>query len=248
VDSFNPIGGYDSFFKLAAPTVADPFVELMENKDFAGRSIFKEALPFDKTPAPDSQMYWTTTSPSAVWISNTLNSITGGNEVRPGLVDVSPNVLEYWFDLVTGGVGKFVQRTVESPLAIAEEGFTEEVVRDIPLLRKVVGSVSSREDMGTYIEGAKAILTAGEELKRAREVGDAAWARQTMQRYEKELRLVGPIKSFESALREASKMRNQINANPNIPDEQKKVLLDRIDERRQMILKRANSLIREAGL
>jgi hypothetical protein len=248
VDSFNPIGGYDSFFKLAAPTVADPFVELMENKDFAGRSIFKEALPFDKTPAPDSQMYWTTTSPSAVWISNTLNSITGGNEVRPGLVDVSPNVLEYWFDLVTGGVGKFVQRTVESPLAIAEEGFTEEVVRDIPLLRKVVGSVSSREDMGTYIEGAKAILTAGEELKRAREVGDAAWAKQTIQRYEKELRLVGPIKSFESALREASKMRNQINANPNIPDEQKKVLLDRIDERRQMILKRANSLIRDAGL
>jgi hypothetical protein len=248
VDSFNPIGGYDSFFKLAAPTVADPFVELMENKDFAGRSIFKEALPFDKTPAPDSQMYWTTTSPSAVWISNTLNSITGGNEVRPGLVDVSPNVLEYWFDLVTGGVGKFVQRTVESPLAIAEEGFTEEVVRDIPLLRKVVGSVSSREDMGTYIDGAKAILTAGEELKRAREVGDAAWAKQTIQRYGKELRLVGPIKSLESALREASKMRNQINANPNIPDEQKKVLLDRIDERRQMILKRANSLIRDAGL
>jgi hypothetical protein len=248
VDSFNPIGGYDSFYKLAAPTIADPFVELSENKDFAGRNIYKEALPFDKTPAPDSQMYWTTTSPSAVWISNTLNSITGGNEVRPGLVDVSPNVLEYWFDLVTGGVGKFVQRTVESPLAIAEEGFTEEVIRDIPLLRKVVGSVSSREDMGTYIDGAKAILTAGEELKRAREVGDAAWARQTIQRYEKELRLVGPIKSFESALRETAKMRNQINANPNIPDEQRKVLLDRIEERRQMILKRANALIRGAGL
>ena len=248
VDSFNPIGGYDSFYKLAAPTIADPFVELSENKDFAGRNIYKEALPFDKTPAPDSQMYWTTTTPSAIWISNTLNSITGGNEVRPGLVDVSPDTLEYWFQLVTGGVGMFVKRTVETPLAIAEDGFTEEVVRDIPLLRKVVGSVSGREDMGTYIDGAKAILTAGEELKRAREVGDAAWARQTIQRYEKELRLVGPIKSFESALRETAKMRNQINANPNIPDEQRKVLLDRIDERRQMILKRANALIRGAGL
>jgi hypothetical protein len=248
VDSFNPIGGYDSFSKLAAPTVADPFVELMENKDFAGRNIYKEALPFDKTPAPDSQMYWTTTTPSAIWISNTLNSLTGGNEVRPGLVDVSPDVLEYWFQFMTGGVGMFVKRTVETPLAIAEDGFTEEVVREIPLLRKVVGSVSGREDMGTYIDGAKAILTAGEELKRAREVGDAAWARQTIQRYEKELRLVGPIKSFESALRETAKMRNQINANPNIPDEQRKVLLDRLDERRQMILKRANALIREAGL
>lgn len=248
VDSFNPIGGYDSFSKLAAPTVADPFVELMENKDFAGRNIYKEALPFDKTPAPDSQMYWTTTTPSAIWISNTLNSLTGGNEVRPGLVDVSPDVLEYWFQFMTGGLGMFVKRTVEAPLAIAEDGFTEEVVRDIPLLRKVVGSVSGREDMGTYIDGAKAILTAGEELKRAREVGDAAWARQTIQRYEKELRLVGPIKSFESALRETAKMRNQINANPNIPDEQRKVLLDRLDERRQMILKRANALIRGAGL
>ena len=247
-DTLNPIGGAESWANLVAPTVADPFIDILENEDFADKPIYKEGLPFDRTPAPASQLYWSTTSPSAVWITNNLNAITGGNEVRPGFVDWSPDVVDFWFEFATGGVGRFVQRIAELPFKAADEGLSEEVARDIPFFRKIVGSVSEREDMGSYIEGAKAVLTAGEELKRAREVGDAAWAKETIQRYGKELRLVGPIKSLESALRETSKMRNQINANPNIPDEQRRVLLDRLEERKQMILSRANSLLRDAGL
>lgn len=247
-DTLNPIGGAESWANLVAPTVADPFIDILENEDFADKPIYKEGLPFDRTPAPASQLYWSTTSPSAVWITNNLNAITGGNEVRPGFVDWSPDVVDFWFEFATGGVGRFVQRIAELPFKVADEGLSDEVARDIPFFRKIVGSVSEREDMGSYIEGAKAVLTAGEELKRAREVGDAAWAKETIQRYGKELRLVGPIKSLESALRETSKMRNQINANPNIPDEQRRALLDRLEERKQMILSRANSLLRDAGL
>jgi hypothetical protein len=247
-DTLNPIGGAESWANLVAPTVADPFIDILENEDFADKPIYKEGLPFDRTPAPASQLYWSTTSPSAVWITNNLNAITGGNEVRPGFVDWSPDVVDFWFEFATGGVGRFVQRIAELPFKAADEGLSDEVAREIPFFRKIVGSVSEREDMGSYIEGAKAVLTAGEELKRAREVGDAAWAKETIQRYGKELRLVGPIKSLESALRETSKMRNQINANPNIPDEQRRVLLDRLEERKQMILSRANSLLRDAGL
>jgi hypothetical protein len=247
-DTLNPIGGAESWANLVAPTVADPFIDILENEDFADKPIYKEGLPFDRTPAPASQLYWSTTSPSAVWITNNLNAITGGNEVRPGFVDWSPDVVDFWFEFATGGVGRFVQRIAELPFKVADEGLSDEVARDIPFFRKIVGSVSEREDMGSYIEGAKAVLTAGEELKRAREVGDAAWAKETIQRYGKELRLVGPIKSLESALRETSKMRNKINANPNIPDEQRRVLLDRLEERKQMILSRANSLLRDAGL
>lgn len=247
-DTLNPIGGAESWANFVAPTVADPFIDILENEDFANKPIYKEGLPFDRTPAPASQLYWSTTSPSAVWITNNLNAITGGNEVRPGFVDWSPDVVDFWFEFATGGVGRFVQRIAELPFKVADEGLSDEVARDIPFFRKIVGSVSEREDMGSYIEGAKAVLTAGEELKRAREVGDTAWAKETIQRYSKELRLVGPIKSLESALRETSKMRNQINANPNIPDEQRRALLDRLEERRQMILSRANSLLRDAGL
>lgn len=248
LDVINPLGGTESFENFAAPTVLDPVIDVLGNEDFASKPIYKEGLPFDRTPAPASQLYWSTTSPSAIWIANNLNSLTGGNEVRPGLIDMSPDIIQFWFEFVTGGIGRFAMNSAEVPFTVAEEGITAENIRNIPFVKKVIGSVSEREDMTNYIEGAKQILTAGEELKRARETGDAAWVKQTIGRYGKELRLVGAMKSFESALREVSKMRNRINDNPNIPDEQKKVLLDRLEERRQMILSRANSLIREAGL
>jgi hypothetical protein len=248
LDVINPLGGTESFENFAAPTVLDPVIDVLGNEDFASKPIYKEGLPFDRTPAPASQLYWSTTSPSAIWIANNLNSLTGGNEVRPGLIDMSPDIIQFWFEFVTGGIGRFAMNSAEVPFTVAEEGITAENIRNIPFVKKVIGSVSEREDMTSYIEGAKQILTAGEELKRARETGDAAWVKQTIGRYGKELRLVGAMRSFESALREVSKMRNRINDNPNIPDEQKKVLLGRLEERRQMILNRANSLIREAGL
>jgi len=243
LDTVNPLGGTESFFNLVAPTVADPLVDIVENKDFSGRDIYKEGLPFDKTPQPDSQMYWSTTSPSAVWISNMLNEMTGGNEVRPGFIDWSPDVLEYWFSFATGGIGRFAQSSVEAPLTVMREGVTEENVRQLPLVRRVLGSVSSREDTGVYMEGAKRVLMAAEELKRARETGDADWARETIQTYGQELRLIGPVKSIETALRKISMQRNKINDNPNIPEDQRRLLLDRLDERKQMILSQGNKLL-----
>jgi hypothetical protein len=243
LDTVNPLGGTESFFNLVAPTVADPLVDIVENKDFSGRDIYKEGLPFDKTPQPDSQMYWSTTSPSAVWISNMLNEMTGGNEVRPGFIDWSPDVLEYWFSFATGGIGRFAQSSVEAPMTVMSEGVTEENVRQLPLVRRLLGSVSSREDTGVYMEGAKRVLMAAEELKRARETGDADWARETMQTYGQELRLIGPVKSIETALRKISMQRNKINDNPNIPEDQRRLLLDRLDERKQMILSQGNKLL-----
>lgn len=243
LDTVNPLGGTESFFNLVAPTVADPLVDIVENKDFSGRDIYKEGLPFDKTPQPDSQMYWSTTSPSAVWISNMLNEMTGGNEVRPGFIDWSPDVLEYWFSFATGGIGRFAQSSVEAPMTVMSEGVTEENVRQLPLVRRLLGSVSSREDTGVYMEGAKRVLMAAEELKRARETGDADWARETMQTYGQELRLIGPVKSIEAALRKISMQRNKINDNPNIPEDQRRLLLDRLDERKQMILSQGNKLL-----
>lgn len=248
VDTINPIGGSESWANFFAPTIADPFVDILENEDFADKPIYKEGLPFDRTPAPDSQLYWATTSPSAVWLAKTLNELTGGNEVRPGFVDWSPDILEYWFNFATGGVGRFIQNTVESPVTAFQEGFSEELMRSVPFVRKLIGSVSEREDMGTYMEGAKSILTVGEELKRARETGDTQWVQDIMRENGDKVRLIGPIKSIESGLREVSKMRNKITASTQIPEAQKQVLLDRLDARKQALLQRANVLLRQAGV
>lgn len=248
IDTINPIGGTESWANFVAPTIADPFVDILENEDFADKPIYKEGLPFDRTPSPDSQLYWATTSPSAIWIAKTLNELTGGNEVRPGFIDWSPDILEYWFNFATGGVGRFIQNTVESPVTAFQEGFSEELMRSVPFVRKLIGSVSEREDMGTYMEGAKSILTIGEELKRARETGDMEWAQDIVRENPVAIRLIGPIKSIESGLREISKRRNKIMASTQIPEGQKQLLLDQLDARKQALLARANALLRQAGV
>ena len=240
LDTLNPIGGSESWANAVAPTIADPFIDIIQNEDFSGKPIFKENLPFDKTPTPDSQMYWQTTSPNAVWVANALNSITGGNRVRSGLIDWSPDVLEYWFDQATGGVGRFVQRTVELPQRVAEGNVGDELVSNIPFVRKTVGSISTREDQSNYIERSKRVLMAGEELKQAREAGDAKWARDTIQNYGQELRLLGLVKNTETALKKVSKMRNEVLNNTRLPEDRKRAILDALDEKKKALIDRAN--------
>lgn len=245
VDVLNPIGGTESFANAVAPTVFDPFIDMIENEDYADKPIYKEGLPFDRTPAPNSQMYWNSTSPSAKWIADNLNSLTGGNPVRPGFVDISPDVIEYWFSFLTGGVGRFVQGVPEAITGFATDGMSDDLVRTVPLLRKAIGAVSEREDTGEYIERASRVLMAGEELKQARESGDVQWARETIQRYQPELRLLGQVKAFETALRKISRQMNEIDKNPNLTDERKKALKDVLDQRKQMILSNANRMLRK---
>ena len=62
VDAVNPIGGTESLANFVAPTVADPFIDIIENEDFSNKPIYKEGSPFG-LQKPDSQLYWSTTSP-----------------------------------------------------------------------------------------------------------------------------------------------------------------------------------------
>jgi hypothetical protein len=71
---------------------------------------------------------------------------------------------------VTGGAGRFVQRTAELPGRIADpEQTSEDIIREVPLIRRLFGSVSSREDMGTYIRNRDRVLDARAEFRAAME-------------------------------------------------------------------------------
>ncbi|MGC4008873.1 MAG: hypothetical protein QM805_07780 [Pseudomonas sp.] len=243
IDALNPIGGTESFASFATPTVLDPVVDMIRNEDYAGKPIYKENLAFDRTPTPDSQMYWSTTSPSAIWIAQNLNSLTGGNAVRSGFADWSPDTMEFWFDYLTGGVGRFVQRTGELPFRLADGDFGDDLIGNVPFLRKGVGSITDKEDMGRYLEKASEVLLAGEELKQAVETGDAEWAKRTREKYPEELKLVQRVKSFETMLRKISKQMNEIAKNPRLAESQKRVLTDKLKERKKAVLSAANRLL-----
>ena len=241
VDTINPIGGTESFANLAAPTVADPFIDVLENEDFAKKPIYKEGFPGDR--GPDSQRYWSTTNPSAVWVSNTLNNISGGTSEIKGFIDVSPDVLNFWLEYATGGVGRFVQRTAELPVRVATEGFDEEIYREVPFIRKVIGSVSDREDYGSFIEKRDRILSIGDELRAAAKSGDRDRILRTRQEYPEEVKFLPRIKAIDSALTKISRQMNAIKDNKRIPDTQKELLLEKLDEKKQSLIARANKIL-----
>lgn len=153
--SFNPIGDVDlkgdssvAAAKLLAPSAVDPLVDIAVNRNFFGAPIAPERNPFDKTPDPDSQRYFASTNPGAVWLADQLNSATGGDKLRSGLIDVSPASMVYVFDYLTGGTGGFVERSATAVM-LAAKG--EPVpMRTIPFARVFAGELSERRVTDTF--------------------------------------------------------------------------------------------------
>ena len=98
----NPLQAY-SWLQMVSPTILDPFVELKTNEDWKGDQIVPTFGKVDKRP--ESQKYRQSVSPVYREITDFLNRTTGGDEVRPGAIDVSPEAVEYIVDFLAGGVG-----------------------------------------------------------------------------------------------------------------------------------------------
>ncbi|MBX3504398.1 MAG: hypothetical protein KF895_02890 [Parvibaculum sp.] len=155
VDSFNPIGGSESLLNFLSPTIADPVVDLSRNRDYADRPIMPEQDQYGPK-VPDSQRYWNSVSPYFRAITDTLNEITGGTDIEPGTIDVSPEVLEHMFGFVTGAAGTFFQRNVDLVAKIADPA-SDVAWNDIPLARKVYGGAPLWYDKAMFYQRADEI-------------------------------------------------------------------------------------------
>jgi hypothetical protein len=238
----NPLGGAEHFLSWASPTIADPFISLYgTNIGYDDKNIRKEAFPNQRVAV--SQLYWSSTSPTAVTVANALNEATGGTPVRSGWLDVSPDTLEFWFDFALGGAGGFAQRTLEAPYNIATAEAGEDVVRQIPFLRKIYGSVSTREDLGTYIEGRDQLLELRADYRNAVDNRDVERIQRLRQNNLEELRLAEAINRIEQTRRKITQRINDITANESIPDDQKRALLEQLDNRKQQVITRGLQLM-----
>jgi hypothetical protein len=227
---------------LHAPTIADPFISLYgTNIGYDDKDIRKEAFPNQRVAV--SQLYWSSTSPTAMTVANALNEATGGTPVRSGWLDVSPDTLEFWFDFALGGAGGFAQRTLEAPYNIATAEAGEDVVRQIPFLRKIYGSVSTREDLGTYIEGRDQLLELRADYRNAVDNRDVERIQRLRQNNLEELRLAEAINRIEQTRRKITQRINDITANESIPDDQKRALLEQLDNRKQQVITRGLQLM-----
>lgn len=113
-NAFNPIGSEGDILQSLSPTILDPVVQAVTNKDWRGAPIVPEQSPFGPRK-PQSSLARRDTTELAKGVASWLNSATGGDEVTPGGVDVSPALLDHFVGWATGGTGRFLGKAADAP-------------------------------------------------------------------------------------------------------------------------------------
>ena len=131
------------------------------------------------------------------------------------------------------------------PTKLSDDGLQEELYRSIPFSRKIYSSVSDREDLSDYIEKRDQILVAFDELKAAGEAGNAERMAKIRKDYADEIKFIGVVRQVENQRRKISRQINNVRDSRTLTDERKKELLDKLDEAKQKLTKRANVLLKE---
>jgi len=236
-DAFNPIGGTESFINLVSPTFADPMVDLYENENFAGQPIIPSANPFlpDALQKPASERYWSSTAMPYVKVSEWLNTLTGGNEIRSGDLSVSPETLEHWFDFVTGSAGKFVMRSYENITDEFPSILTDDIenleIGNIVFARKLIGNITNRNNVEAYYKNSGDVLLAKKELDHFTETHDPLEARRVRVEYRKQLSMEPLAKKTEKKLQKLREQLREVRNNKFIPAHARDARVDAIKAR-----------------
>jgi hypothetical protein len=105
-NQISPLQG-PTLSQAVAPTAFDPFVQQSENKNFFGAPIKPEQPKFGPKKK-ESDLYFESVRPGSLWTAKKLNEWTGGNAMEKGYVDISPEILDHYYDALGGGTGKFI--------------------------------------------------------------------------------------------------------------------------------------------
>jgi hypothetical protein len=141
VDAFNPFGAAASFGQFITPTIAKPIVQLETNKSFAGQKIFRDDTAYGGYTPPAYQRAWSNTPEHWTKLSKMINDVTGGDDVKPGLIDVPPESIKlivnsYLLPGTSGNIDKLAG-------ALQKDGTTS---KDWPVLSRMYGTAPDERE------------------------------------------------------------------------------------------------------
>uniref|UniRef100_A0A6M3J6S2 Putative helicase n=2 Tax=viral metagenome TaxID=1070528 RepID=A0A6M3J6S2_9ZZZZ len=135
LNAYNPIGG-SSIMQAITPTMARPFFDINANTAWHGGNV----RPTNFTNIKESLNYFQSTNDLFKDLASWISNITGGEGAKPGLLEMSPEDLEYLWAQYTGGVGTFLSRSYNA-LGNMITG-KETPINEVPFQRRVMGSVN----------------------------------------------------------------------------------------------------------
>ncbi len=155
LDAFSPLGQAASAGQLIAPSVLDPVLQVTENKSFTGAPVYKSATrPDGKTdPKPAYTRYFESTPDVWKGASRMLNDVSGGDKVKPGMINVEPDILKHVFYTLTGGPGRTLDQTIDMTQAGARG--KELTVNRVPLASRFYGANDDQQRERAYYDDRK---------------------------------------------------------------------------------------------
>ena len=233
-NTFNFVGGSESIQNFLMPTVADPWIDILDNRDFADRPIAPDAIPFG-IQTPDSQRYWKSTPDIYVEVAKFLNDVSGGDPVEPGMMDVSPEHLQLGVEWLTGSVGRLVEDTGVSLGGIMSGEMPE--AQDVPFIRRVYRSKSEFVDKGIFYERLDAIRTLEKKVDDFPKLGLNKEVSRIRREHRRLLSLSPMFESTRKQLQNIAKLKARIEATGGASKEAR---LDQLARREKQLLDQAN--------
>ena len=229
MQALNPITGSHSFANFMAPTILDPIVDLSVNRNYQNRPIMKEPSQYG-VQAAQSQLYWNSASAPSIAVADWVNQLTGGDAGISGMIDISPDAIDYMAGFLTGGAGKFIARVTDVGWNAATGRLDDLEVSDIPAVRQVFGQVSQKSDVETYMSMRQRVLQPEKAMKMAMEAGDYQTAARIRQNYPDEMRLAGVFKAADTARNKLTTQIRMVRENKNLPEDRKAEIIKRLRE------------------
>lgn len=143
LDAFNPLGGSRLSITNLTPSIAKPFTEVALNENWTGAPI-NPGQPEFSARVPDSTLYWKNVSDTSKFITTMLNKTTGGNDVKSGLVDISPETIDHLVKSYTGTVGAEIQRIIDMTGKITTGEINKIKASNIPIVRDYYQDLNSK--------------------------------------------------------------------------------------------------------
>lgn len=256
VSTLNPFGG-NNMLSFLSPTQTDLIVELMTNKDFKDQPIYKELSPFDQSKSR-SNLYWSTTSPSAVFVSKFLNdTLGGGTDVIPGEIlgrrmDIQPDVIEHVLGFITGGLGSFLGASLDtatSTLPDAMSGkWSADMVGKTPVLNKFLTQVSEKDKAGDYYTNRDKVMVVRAEIKDAIAAGDGERIAAAKATYPERIKVMGRIGEIEKRLTKLRKMKKLVTESTTMDEAKKQKSIDNINQAINKLMALGNQIMGDAGV
>ena len=190
------------------PTAFQPIVQLMVNKDYFGKPIYKDS-EFLKNE-PEHMKAYKSAAPLLVDMSEWLNEATGGNDVRRGAISINPDAAEHLIGGYFGGAGKFVVNTYKTIAMTFDEDMRE--LRNVPIVNKMYVESSEERTAGSHVN--KVYFEAKEEAEETNRLLKGYTKRASVVEYAEDLSALKQDKkrlARAELMREADRYEEQIS-------------------------------------